>query len=205
MGKDGTYKTVNAVTEGLYKEKGSKFIGLVYPLTSDSLVKEIIEPLRKEHPNARHFCYAYRLGFKGEKYRANDDGEPGGTAGKPMLNQLLSFEVTNILVVVIRYFGGTKLGVSGLITAYKQAAYEALNIAEVVEYEICDTFEIELDYDHLGEVNRILKEQQLEPVEKKFDLRCFYLIHVPIAKSRTFSELFTLIKKVSVKRQEQVI
>ncbi len=198
MSADGKYQTITSISEGLYKEKGSKFIGLAYPLSHDSELKQIIEHLRKQHVGACHFCYAFRIGANGEQYRANDDGEPGGTAGKPILNQLLSFNLTNILLIVVRYYGGTKLGVSGLITAYKEAAIEALKVATIEERTVCDWFSVECDYDQLGEVSRILKEQGAEPVNKKFDERCYFLVGLPINKSVSFPGLFSLLKEVKV-------
>ena len=120
-----TYKTIDSPAEGIYKEKGSKFLAKAYPVRTEEQVKAIVEQLKEEYYDARHHCYAYILGPKGDKWRANDDGEPSGTAGKPIHGQLLSFNLTNVLVVVIRYFGGTKLGESGLINAYKTATHDA--------------------------------------------------------------------------------
>ncbi|MET1055429.1 MAG: YigZ family protein, partial [Pedobacter sp.] len=130
---DDTYKTIESRAEGLFKDKGSKFIAFAYPILSESEVKPILLGLRAEHTKANHFCYAYRLSPDRNVYRVNDDGEPSGTAGRPILNTLLSADVTNILIVVVRYFGGTLLGVPGLINAYKSAAAEALGLAEIIE------------------------------------------------------------------------
>ncbi|MES2627810.1 MAG: YigZ family protein [Bacteroidota bacterium] len=191
MMEKADYKTVSGPSEGVYKEKGSKFIGLLYPLESETEVKKLIEPLRKAHPGACHFCYAYRLGFAGEQYRANDDGEPAGTAGKPILNQLLSAELTNVLLVVVRYFGGTKLGVSGLITAYKEAAIEAVNTAKIELKQVCDWYLIDFSYDQIGDINRLLKDRSAVLVDKNFDERCHYRIMVPIDRSAGFPGLFS--------------
>lgn len=194
----GSYKTVNGLSEGLYKEKGSKFIGLCYPIYTDQEVKPIIEQLKRDHPGACHWCFAFRIGASGEQYRANDDGEPSGSAGKPILNQLLSADITNVLLVVVRYYGGTKLGVSGLINAYKEAAKEAVNNASVEERTICDFFSIELDYEQLGEIERIIKEAGGRLVNKKFDDRCHFEIALPIKDSKGFKQLFSLYRNVHV-------
>lgn len=120
-----TYLTIDLPSEGIFKDKGSKFLAFAYPLTDESKVKNIVQNLKKEHHSARHHCFAFKIGNQGEHYRANDDGEPSGTAGRPILGQLNSYNLTNILVVVVRYFGGTLLGVGGLINAYKNATIEA--------------------------------------------------------------------------------
>ena len=132
MVAEDTYRTIEGTSTGIYREKGSKFIAIARPVCTEDEIKSIVEDLRKEYYDARHHCYAYILGAKGEKWRVNDDGEPSGTAGKPIHGQLLSFNVTNVLVVVVRYFGGTKLGVSGLINAYKSATQDALQNATVI-------------------------------------------------------------------------
>ncbi|HOI47993.1 MAG TPA: YigZ family protein, partial [Prolixibacteraceae bacterium] len=128
---EDTYKTVSAPSEGLFKDKGSRFISYLYPVTTEEEIKEIIQQVKKAHHSARHHCYAWRLGRENIRFRANDDGEPSSTAGKPILGQLTSFELTNVLLVVVRYFGGTLLGTSGLINAYREAASEAIRNALV--------------------------------------------------------------------------
>lgn len=152
----GTYKTISKQAEGLYKEKGSKFIGYAARVENEEEAKSFLEQIKKEHPTARHHCYAYRFGATGEVYRANDDGEPGNTAGKPIHGQLLSFDVSDVMVIVVRYFGGTKLGASGLITAYKSAAYDALNNAEIIEITEQVKFTVAFNYALTGEVMRFL-------------------------------------------------
>ena len=151
-----SFQTITTPITGLYKEKGSKFIAYAYPVSSDDEIKNHLELLRKEHPKARHYCYAYRMTPDGSLYRSNDDGEPSGTAGKPILGQLLSFDVTNTLVVVVRYFGGTKLGASGLIHAYKAAAQDALSQADIVTCIVMTPFHIRFPFALSGEIMQAL-------------------------------------------------
>ncbi len=167
-----TYKTISAPAESLYKEKSSKFLIYAYPVVNEEQIREHLEVLRKEHYNATHHCYAWRLGFRGEKFRANDDGEPSSTAGKPILGQLLSSDVTNCLIVVVRYFGGTKLGVSGLIEAYRDSAALVISEADVVELTIDTTVEIDFSYMVMNSVMRIVKDEQPRIVEQCFDNLC---------------------------------
>lgn len=167
-----TYKTIQKPTEGLYKEKGSKFIAYAYPVKGEEEIKNLISTLKKEFYDARHHCYAYRLGADHKTFRANDDGEPSSTAGKPILGQILSNELTNILIVVIRYFGGTKLGVSGLIHAYKSAAADAILNSEIVEKTVNDIYDINFDYLAMNDVMKIIKEDQPEQIDQDFNLNC---------------------------------
>jgi uncharacterized YigZ family protein len=157
-----TYLTIAKPSEGLYKEKGSKFIAYAHKVYSDEEVKDILNKIKKDHPQARHVCYAYRLGIDGENYRYNDDGEPSGTAGKPIYGQLLSFNVTNVLIAVVRYFGGTKLGVGGLITAYKEAAKNALESAEIIEETAKRKLTFTFHYGKMSDVMNFLKRNDLE-------------------------------------------
>lgn len=184
---DDTYQTISGKAEGLYKEKGSKFIALAYPVTSEEEVKDILASLRKEYHDARHHCYSYIIGFKGEQWRANDDGEPSGTAGRPIHGQIQSFNLTNTLIVVIRYFGGTKLGVSGLINAYKTAAAEALGHAAVIVKTVKDIYKITFDYLAMNDIMKLVKDENLSIMEQNFDISCF--ITVGIRQSRTESVL----------------
>lgn len=169
---EDTYKTITARSEGIYKEKGSKFIAVALPLTTENEVKEALAMLRKEYYDARHHCYAYILGFDKSAYRINDDGEPSGTAGRPIHGQLLSFDLTNVLVVVIRYFGGTKLGVSGLINAYKTATKEALETADIVSCIVYDVYEISFDYLQMNDVMKLLKDESLNQFNQHFENTC---------------------------------
>lgn len=184
---EDTYKTISGKAEGLYKEKGSKFIALAFPVTSEDEVKEILASLRKEYHDARHHCYSYIIGFKGEHWRANDDGEPSGTAGRPIHGQIQSFNLTNTLIVVIRYFGGTKLGVSGLINAYKTSAADALNNAQIVVNTVKDIYRITFGYLAMNDIMKLVKEENLGLMEQNFDTSCF--ITVGIRQTRTESVL----------------
>jgi len=176
-----TYKTIESPAEGIYKEKGSKFIAKAYPVRTEEQVKAIVEQLKEEYYDARHHCYAYILGPKGDKWRANDDGEPSGTAGKPIHGQLLSFNLTNVLVVVIRYFGGTKLGVSGLINAYKTATHDALNNAKIITRTVDAIYSVTFGYTMMNEVMRLAKDLNLQLLEQQFDNTC--IIRVRIRRS----------------------
>lgn len=182
---EDTYQTISAKSEGIYKEKGSKFIALAYPVTTEEGVKEILASLRKEYYDARHHCYSYIIGFKGEHWRANDDGEPSGTAGRPIYGQLQSFNVTNVLIVVIRYFGGTKLGVSGLINAYKTAAVDALQQSKIVVKTVNDIYRISFGYLAMNDIMKLVKEENLNIMEQNFDTSCFVTVSIRQSKTQT--------------------
>jgi uncharacterized YigZ family protein len=158
---DDKYKMVSGTSQGEYKEKGSKFIAYACPITDLDQMEQHLLELKKIHPKSRHICYAYRLGFDGNVFRANDDGEPSGTAGRPILGTIDSFEVTNSLIAVIRYFGGTKLGASGLIQAYRSAAQDAMTNAEIIEKTITEKYIIHFDYAHLGIVMNTIKSLEI--------------------------------------------
>jgi len=175
------YKTVEGVSQGIYKEKGSKFIARAYHVETQEEIKEVLLSLRKEYYDARHHCYAWRIDPRDEKTRSNDDGEPSGTAGKPILNQLFSFELFNVLMVVVRYFGGTKLGVSGLIRAYKTSARESLANANIVEKELRDLYQVDFEYPLLNSVMRIIKEDKLEIKNQQFDNNCMIQIEIKLS------------------------
>ncbi len=167
-----TYQTIIQPSEGIFRDKGSKFIGYAYPIKSESEVKDIIAKLRSEHDKARHFCWAIRLTPDRNVFKFNDDGEPSGTAGRPILNALLSADVTNILIVVVRYFGGTLLGVPGLINAYKTATIEALQANTIVTKTVNDVYALAFDYLMMNDVMRVVKDEQLEILSQEFDLNC---------------------------------
>jgi uncharacterized YigZ family protein len=175
---EDTYKTLSGAVEGIFREKGSKFIAYAYPISSDTEIKPLIALLRAEHPKARHFCYAYRLGLDRDNYRVNDDGEPAGTAGRPILNCLLSAGITNVIIIVVRYFGGTLLGVPGLIHAYKTASIEAINNGVIIEKTVNVVFRIVCDYLQLNHVMKIIKEESLEVKSQVFDLECVFLLEI---------------------------
>ena len=152
-----SYQTIASPSEGEYKEKGSKFLAYAYPMDAESDLDGFIASLRDIHPKARHYCYAYKLGLDGTRFRANDDGEPSGTAGKPIYGQILSFGLTNVCIIVIRYFGGTKLGASGLIHAYKEASKAALDNAAIIEKYLYISYQLTFGYDHMGHIMNALK------------------------------------------------
>lgn len=164
--------------ESLFKDKGSKFFGYAFPVADEEDIKRIVEEVKAEHPKARHHCYAYRLGYQGENYRANDDGEPSGSAGKPILNALLSAEVTFALVIVVRYFGGTLLGVPGLIHAYKEAAAEALAVTGKEVRTINTLVRIDYDFDQTNAVMQLIKKLELAVKEQIFEERCGIVLEV---------------------------
>jgi uncharacterized YigZ family protein len=176
MSVSDTYKTLNGVSAGIYKEKGSKFISAAYPVSDEDEIRSILEEVRKEHHEAKHHSYAYMLGEKGLVWRANDDGEPSGTAGKPILGRIKSYGLTNILIIVSRYFGGTLLGVSGLINAYKSAAESALGNAEIIDHVILQTYEITYPWAAMNDVMKIIKEENIIQIEHQFDTGCRIVI-----------------------------
>jgi uncharacterized YigZ family protein len=169
---DDTYQTIVSTTRGVYKEKGSKFIAHAFPVFSETEVKEKLSELRKEYHDARHHCYAYCLGPERSAWRVNDDGEPSGTAGKPIYGQILSSGLTNLLIVVVRYFGGIKLGIPGLINAYRSAAREAIDQAVIVKRTVEETYETCFEYPVMNEVMKILKEENAGIVDQVFENDC---------------------------------
>lgn len=176
------YKTIETAGEGIYSEKRSKFLAFALPVTTVEEVKEQVEAFQKKYYDARHVCYAYRLGERGEAYRANDNGEPSGTAGKPILGQIDSRELTNVLVIVVRYFGGIKLGTSGLIVAYRLAAAEALDATEHVEKTINGRITLHFSYPLLNEVLRIVKEESPKVIEQIFDNECMVRLSMRLSR-----------------------
>jgi uncharacterized YigZ family protein len=169
---DDTYQTIEKPSEGIYKDKGSKFLAFAYPITNENELKIHLELLKKDHHSARHHCWAYRIGKDGEQWRANDDGEPSNSAGKPILGQLQSKNVTNIGVIVVRYFGGTLLGVSGLMQAYKEATIDALQNATFITLQIESEHTITFPFEAMNEVMKIMKESTAKIVSQQFDNNC---------------------------------
>lgn len=169
---EDTFKTIRTPAEGIFKDRGSKFLAYAYPIVHENEVKPLVENLKKEHFKAVHHCYAYRLGLDRSNFRVNDDGEPSGTAGKPILNTLLSQEVTNILVVVVRYFGGTLLGVPGLINAYISATIEALAVADIVEKTVNDVYNVSFEFVQMNAVRKVVKEFSLKIRNQTYDNQC---------------------------------
>ena len=191
-----TYKTIAGPAGGLFRDKGSKFIAFAYPLTTENEVKGHLAKLKAEHPKANHFCYAYRLTPDKNVFRINDDAEPSGTAGRPILNTLLSADLTNMLIVVVRYFGGTLLGVPGLINAYKSAAGDAVKEAVIIEKSISDVYEIKFDYSLMNDVMRLIKEEQLSILEQQFDNDC--LLKFEVRKSSLNKVLSRIEKQTGI-------
>jgi uncharacterized YigZ family protein len=181
MPEQDFFLTIASPEEGLYKEKGSKFIALAYPVATEEEVKELLATNRKQYYDARHHCFAYMLGETGQHYRANDDGEPSHSAGDPILGQIRSRNLTNILVIVVRYFGGTKLGVSGLVQAYRTAAADALDKAEVIEKIISAQLTIRFSYDWMNAVMKLVKDYEMNILSQDFTGAC--LIKVSVRKS----------------------
>lgn len=196
---EDTYLTIAQPCEGLFKDKGSKFIAHAYPVNTEEKIKQILAALRKQHFNARHHCYAFRLGADKQAFRANDDGEPKYTAGKPILSQIQSKDLTNILIVVVRYFGGTLLGTGGLINAYKQAAADALTKAVIVEKTVNDLYEVTFAYPQMNEVMKILKEENLTQIQQNFELNCSLTFAVRKNNSGRVCELFNKINDLQLK------
>ena len=196
-----TYKTIVKVTpEIIFKDRGSKFFGYAFPVTNEEEVKNRIEQLKKKHYNARHWCYAWQLGENYEQFRVNDDGEPSNSAGMPIFGQLQSFDVTTILVVVVRYFGGTKLGVGGLIQAYKTAAKMALEKAKIEQRTIDEVFLIQFDYPEMNLVMRILKDENLRIKTQNLELSCTMEILVRKKDAKRIFTLFENTYKVEIKK-----
>ena len=200
---EDVYKTIEKPSEEtLFKEKGSKFFGYAFPILSEEDVKECLETLKKKHHSARHFCYAYQLGIEKTRFRANDDGEPNNSAGLPIYGQIQSFEVTNILIVSVRYFGGTKLGVGGLISAYKTSAQITLEAADILEKTINIYYKLTFEYDMMNAVQRIIKEKNIEITNQKLEMNCEYTISVRKKESESIYTIFDNLYKVDIKMLE---
>jgi len=199
MEKD-TYKTITKPSEEvLFKDKNSKFFGYAFPVKTEEDVKQHIEDLKKQHHQARHWCYAYQLGTETIAYRANDDGEPNNSAGMPIYGQIQSFDVTNILIVVVRYFGGVKLGVGGLINAYKTGAQMALEASKIVTRTVNIKYLISFDYKNMNKVMRVIKEKNLKVINQKLELDCQITISVRKKEAQTIFEIFDTIYEVKIK------
>ncbi|MCK4661310.1 MAG: YigZ family protein [Bacteroidales bacterium] len=196
---EDTYKTIEGYSEGLYKEKGSKFFAFAYHVSSEESIKEIQKKLRKKYHDARHHCYAFRLGAEKNIFRSSDDGEPSNSSGPPILGQIRSFELTNILIVVVRYFGGTKLGIPGLINAYKTAAQDAINNANIITKTNDDIIEISFDYLAMNDVKKIIKDENLNQIKQDFDLKCSIVIGVRKNNSEIIIKKLEKINSVNLK------
>lgn len=197
------FKTIKSASEEtLFKDKNSKFYGFAFPVNNEDQVKNELEKVKKIHPNAGHHCYAYQIGVEDIIYRANDDGEPNNSAGMPIYGQIQSFDITNVLIVVVRYFGGTKLGVSGLINAYRSSAKITIESSEIIEKIVEVYFKIIFDYDMMSKVLRILKEKNIEKIQQKLELNCEYIIAVRKKESKSILEFFKNLYKVEIEALE---
>jgi uncharacterized YigZ family protein len=198
-----TYNTLDNSFEGaVFKDRGSKFIGFSFPVTSEEQVKDFIILLKKKHHKARHWCYAWRIGVETPQFRVNDDGEPSNSAGQPIYGQLLSFDVTNVLVVVVRYFGGTKLGVGGLISAYRAGAKLVLESSKIIEKTIDVYFELTFEYEYLDKVMRILKERKLRIERQVMEINCVYEISVRKKDAEFVKKEFLDLRCLKIKELE---
>ena len=195
MATNDTYKSIAEPAEGLFKDNGSRFIALAYPVESEAEVKEIVQRLRKEYHDARHHCYAYRLGLDGKPWRANDDGEPSGSAGRPILGQIDSVGLSDILVVVVRYFGGIKLGIPGLIRAYRTSTADALASARVIEKVAGRWYTLHFPYDDLPAVMKLAKDMDLPQRNQSFLAECTLEVRVRLSVEQDFLER---IKKIGI-------
>lgn len=196
-----TYRTITKPSEEiLYKEKNSKFFGYAFPIQNEDEVKDLLENIKKQHHSARHWCYAWQLGTgQNISYRANDDGEPNNSAGMPIYGQIQSFDLTNTLIVIVRYFGGVKLGVGGLITAYKTAAQMALESSEIIERTIDIIYGLKFEYKDMNKVMRIIKEKNIIIVSQKMELDCFIKISVRQKEAENIKQVFDQLYGVSIK------
>ncbi|WP_299133664.1 YigZ family protein [uncultured Tenacibaculum sp.] len=195
-----TYKTITKPSEEtLFKDRNSKFFGYAFPVFNEDDVKKALEGLKKQHHSARHFCYAWQLGTEKIRFRANDDGEPSNSAGQPIYGQIQAFDVTNVLIVSVRYFGGTKLGVGGLINAYRSSAQLALEASDIIEKTIDIHYKLTFGYDMMNKVQRIVKERSIEIINQKLELACEYTISVRKKEAQVVFDIFTNLFKVEIK------
>ena len=188
MDQFDAYRSIAAPAQGLFKDNGSRFIAFAYPVETEEQVKELVQALRKEYHDARHHCFAYRLGYKGDVWRASDDGEPSGSAGRPILGQIDSLGLSDVLVVVVRYFGGIKLGIPGLIRAYKTSTSDALSSAQIIEKIAARNFCVSFDYLSMNAVMKVLKDMDLPQSNQLFGERCSIQVRVRLTAVEDFKE-----------------
>ena len=188
MDQFDAYRSIAAPAQGLFKDNGSRFIAFAYPVETEEQVKELVQALRKEYHDARHHCFAYRLGYKGDVWRASDDGEPSGSAGRPILGQIDSLGLSDILVVVVRYFGGIKLGIPGLIRAYKTSTADALASAQIIEKIAARNFCVSFDYLSMNAVMKVLKDMDLQPSAQDYGEQCSLQVRVRLSLIDTFTD-----------------
>ncbi|MEA1887556.1 MAG: YigZ family protein [Bacteroidota bacterium] len=194
------YRTIKKESRGLFKDRGSKFIAIASPVYSTDEIQGIMDRVKKKYHDARHHCYAYKLGTGNDDWRVNDDGEPSGTAGKPIMGQIKSFRLTNILIIVVRYFGGTLLGTGGLINAYRDAARVALDNAEIINKTVDYTYSLHFPYSAMNEVMKIIKEENLRQSDQVFEMDCSMKIHFRASLEKRISRRLGLIDKLEFKR-----
>jgi len=195
------YKTIKKSSpEVIFKDRGSKFLGYAFPIDSEEEVAPIIAVLKEKHHKARHWCYAWRLGVGNDRFRVNDDGEPNNSAGQPIYGQILSFELTNILIVVVRYFGGTKLGVGGLINAYKTATKYALEESEIIKKTIDEHFELKFDYINMNKVMRLIKEKKINLLKQEMQMDCKFKISIRKKEGDKIKKAFEDLRCVTIKK-----
>jgi len=192
------YKTLAEPAKGTFRDKGSRFLAFAFPVAGEQEVKKQLEALRKQYYDATHHCYAYVLGFDKSAYRINDDGEPAGTAGRPIYGQILSADLTNVLIVVIRYYGGTKLGVPGLINAYKTASYDALQNASIAHRIVKELYRIEYPYELMNDVMKIIKEENLEVINNEFGMKCVIRLAVRHSEAARVSTRFSKLNQLII-------
>ena len=201
MKETDTYKTIAASSEEiLFKDKSSKFFGYAFPVTNEEKIKDCIEKIKKEHNSARHWCYAWQLGTEEVKYRVNDDGEPTNSAGKPIYGQIQSFEVTNVLIIVVRYFGGVKLGVGGLISAYRSSAQMALANSKIIKKTININYLITFDYVNMNKVMRVIKEKKINITNQQLETNCRIEISVRKKDSKNIFNIFKSIHDINIEK-----
>ena len=198
MSLTDTYKTIETPSEGIYKEKGSKFLAYAFPIMGEESAKEHIQNLKQKYYDARHHCFAWKLGMDENLFRVNDDGEPSGTAGKPIFGQIKSHELTNILIVVVRYFGGIKLGTSGLINAYKAASADVIANATIIERTVNDYFDISFSYLAMNDVMKVIKEENPEIISQQFNLNCIIRLSMRCSKSQALTSRLENIESVGI-------
>lgn len=192
------YRSIQSPSKGQYRDLGSKFLAFAYPVENEVQVKEIVAGLKKEYFDAKHHCYAYRLGIDGARWRVNDDGEPSSSAGRPILGQLLSNELSDVLVVVVRYFGGTKLGIPGLIKAYKTSTSDAIANAVIIEKTACEFWKSSFGYEAMNDVMKVIKDLKLEISSQSMDSQCSIIFRVPLSQVSAIQEKlsFSTLEKV---------
>lgn len=202
MEDNDTYKTLRRASEEvLFKDKNSKFLGYAFPVQNEEEIKRHINHLKKEHHSARHWCYAWQLGKEEVQYRVNDDGEPGNSAGQPIYGQIQAYGVTDVLIVIVRYYGGVKLGVGGLMNAYKTASKMALEASHIVQKTINLTFAIVTDYENVHKVMRVIKEKRLKIVHQKMEMDCQVTISVRKKEAENIFNIFNIIHEIHIKEQ----